>query len=153
MVLRGHALAGGQFRGCFSRRLEGKRDVAVAKVSFAAALPDISMQQFFRILTLKRSPPRDEMFFAKTLVSPSYSTFGTCAELNRSATDTVSGASGRRAKHPIVALTGDASHLGRCAHNQDQTQTHGSPHFHATQEDRKLADFPFHHVTPPEGRI
>ena len=130
--MRGHALAGGQFRGCFSRRLEGKRDVAVAKVSFAAALPDISMQQFFRILTLKRSPPRDEMFSAKTLVSPSYSTFGTCAELNRSATDTVSGASGRRAKHPIIALACDASNLGCCAHNQEQA--YGSPHFDTTQE-------------------
>jgi hypothetical protein len=73
--------------------LEGKGDVAVAKVSFAATLPHISMQQFFRILTLKRSPPWDEMFFAKTLVSPPYSTFSMCAELNRSATDTVSVAS------------------------------------------------------------
>jgi len=151
VVLRGDAFTGGQFRGYFSQRLEGKRDVAVAKVSLAAALPDISMQQFFRILALKRSPPRDEMFFAKTLVSPPYSTFSMFAELNGSATDTVSGASGRRAEHPIIALAGDASHLGRCAHNQDQTD--GSPHFDTTQELRRLGNIPFHYVTPPEGRI
>ena len=96
MVLGGHALAGGQviWGGLHQKRLEGKRDVSVAKVSFAAALPDVSVQQFFRVLTLKRSPARDEMFFAKTLVSPPYPAFSMCAQLNRGATYTISGASG-----------------------------------------------------------
>ena len=121
MVFRRHPFAGGEFRGGFGRWLEGEGDVPVAKVRFAAALPDISMQQFFRVLTLKRSSPRDEVFFAKTLVSPPYPTFSMCAELNRSATDTVSGASGRRAQHLVITLACDASHLGSCAHHQDQT--------------------------------
>ena len=94
MVLRRHPFAGGQFRGGFGWWLEGEGDVPVAKVCFAAALPDISMQQFFRVLTLKRSPPRDEVFFAKTLVSLPHPAFSMCAELDRGATYTVSGASG-----------------------------------------------------------
>lgn len=94
MVLGGHALAGGHLWRGLDQRLERKGDVSIAKVSFAAALSDISVQQFFRVLTLKRSPTRDEMFFAKTLVSLSNPAFSMCAKLDRGATYTVSGASG-----------------------------------------------------------
>lgn len=74
MVVRGDPLAR-QFGGGFGRRLKGKGDVPVAKVGSAAALSDISVEQLFGVLALKWSPARDEMFFAKTLVSHSYPTF------------------------------------------------------------------------------
>ena len=132
----GHAFAGGHFQGGLHRRLKGKCDVAVAKVSFAAALPNISVQQFFRVLTFKRSPPGEEVFFAETLISLPYSTFSMCTELNRSSADTISGASGRRTKHLIVALAYDPSHPVNRACYQDQNYTRGPPHFDTAQQGR-----------------